>query len=397
MPTYLVGGVVRDLLLRRPIRDLDLVVEGDACQIARTVGEILGADVRVHESFRTATLTLPGGLSLDLAAARCEHYRAPGALPDIEPGDLQQDLSRRDFTVNAMAVDLSEPRSGELIDPFGGRRDLDARKIRILHERSFLDDPTRAFRAIRLATRLGFEIDGDTDRLIRAARREGAFDALSPQRLRRELELALDARELAKTVAMLSSFELLSTLHPKLEPTPPTAERLQRAEDTLAWYRSLGRAGRVRGWVVALGVLSADLDDAARSELLVRLRPDRAAERVLNAAHGPVRRLMSSLDREAGAPSSRIHELCRDQPAEVLLVAMAVTGRERAAHAVKDYLSRLADARLQISGSDLIAAGVPEGPGVAVGLQAALTAKLDGHAPDRERQLRRALSAALPP
>jgi tRNA nucleotidyltransferase (CCA-adding enzyme) len=393
---WLVGGGVRDLLLRRENRDLDVVVEGDACGLARRIGERRGVRVHVHDAFQTAAVFLPGDLRLDLVRARTEHYRGPGALPEVEPGGLRQDLFRRDFTINTLAIRLTPPGFGRLVDHFGGRRDLTAGKIRALHGLSFIEDPTRPFRAIRFAARLGFEISRETSRLIQVARREAVFDSLSPQRLRRELELILDEKRVVRAVEMLASFKLLSVVHPALRPTRTTYTRLERAEEVLGWYRLLYEGEAARGWIVALGVLVERLDAAQREEILARLRPGRLAARVLTEAPDVIHRLISRLARRRSPAASRVHELCREQPTEVLLLAMALTGREEVRRSVALYLSRLRDVRADIGGADLVRAGVPEGPRVAAGLAAALRAKLDGEAPDREDQMRKALAAARP-
>lgn len=396
VPVYLVGGVVRDLLLRRETHDLDVVVEGDACAVARRMADRFGARLHVHEAFQTAVVFLPGGLRLDLTTARTEHYREPGALPEVAPGGLRQDLFRRDFTINTLAIRLVEPGFGRLIDPFGGRKDLIAGKIRVLHGLSFIEDPTRAFRAVRFAVRLGFEIAHETAHLIRVARREDVFASLSAQRLRREIELVLEEKRLVRAVELLVSFKLLGVIHPALKLTQPTRTRLERAEETLGWYRLLYLGKPVRGFIVALGVLAERFDRGLRQDLVERLRPGRLAARVLVDGPQAAHELISALARRRAVAPSRIHELCRELPTEALVLVMALTGREEVRRAVATYLSHLRDVRVDIRGEDLVRAGVPQGPRVAAGLRAALRAKLDGEAPDAGRQLETALAAARP-
>jgi len=358
------------------------------------MAERLKGEVRIHEAFRTAAVWLPGGLRIDVATARTERYRTPAALPEVTPGTLREDLLRRDFTINALAVRLAAPGFGVLIDPFDGRRDLREGKIRVLHERSFVDDPTRAFRAVRFAVRLEFEIERETSDLIRSARREGAFAALSAQRLRREVELVLEEQRLVRAVEMLSSLDLLTVIHPSLKLTQARRARLERAAASLEGYRRLHRDEPARGWVVALGVLAERFDAALREELVARLRPGRLALRSLIDAPRVIRSLSSAIARRRRIAPSRIHELCVGHPTEVLLLAMALSGREEVRRAVGTYLSGLQDVRLDIRGADLVRAGVPAGPRIATGLDAALRAKLDGRAPDADRQLATALAAA---
>ncbi len=391
-PAYLVGGVVRDLLLKRENRDLDVVVEGDACALAAALATKLGGRLRVHEAFQTAALFFDDGLRLDLASARTEHYRRPGALPEVARGGLRQDLFRRDFTINALAVRLTPPGFGRLIDFFGGRKDLVDGKIRVLHGLSFIEDPTRALRGIRFAVRLDFEIARETAHLIRVARRERVFDRLTPLRLRREIEQLFGEKRALKAIERMKEFGLLSVLHADLDPGRRTIARLERAEEALGWYRLLYRDEALLGWTVILGVLSEELPPSARREMLARLKPGRGAMRILEDAPERVRRIASRLAKRAH-PSSRIHEACRGEPTEMLLMVMALTGREETRKAVSDYLSRLRDVKPDIDGNDLLRAGVTEGPRVAVGLDAALRAKLDGKAPGRDEQLAAALAA----
>ncbi|MDX1390138.1 MAG: CBS domain-containing protein, partial [Acidobacteriota bacterium] len=260
---YLVGGVVRDLMLRHPIRDLDVVVEGDAGRVARLLGERLDAEIHVHDAFQTAVLFTAAGRRLDLATARTEHYPSPAALPEVVPGVLRQDLYRRDFTINTLAVRLNPRDFGRLLDYFHGRRDLQAGKIRVLHGLSFIEDPTRAYRAVRFAVRLGFEISRESEHLVRVALRERVFDRLSPERLRREVERIFSEKPLVRAVHLLQQHGLLAVLHPGLRPTRTTYKRLERAEEALGWYRLLYRDedDEIEGWVVGLGVVAEKLDE----------------------------------------------------------------------------------------------------------------------------------------
>ncbi len=202
-PPYLVGGGVRDLLLGRATLDLDVVVVGDALAVARALHDDLGgaarARLRAHEAFGTATLTLHDGPALDLITARREQYPAPGALPLVFPGSLDDDLRRRDFTINAIALDLAPGAGGALLDPLGGRADLAAGVIRVLHEGSFADDPTRLLRAARYAGRLAFDLAPRTAALFRAAVGAGALGTVTPQRLSHEF-VRLLAEPLAATM-----------------------------------------------------------------------------------------------------------------------------------------------------------------------------------------------------
>ncbi|MFN8162110.1 MAG: hypothetical protein U0R52_13800 [Solirubrobacterales bacterium] len=337
-PVYLVGGAVRDLLLGLDPAEIDLVTEEDP----RPLAARLGGSVVEHPRFGTASLELDG-VPVDVARARSETYSDPGALPAVVPATLREDLGRRDFTVNAMAVPLGPDPA--LIDPHGGREDLERGLLRVLHGRSFTDDPTRALRAARYAARFGFELEPATAGLIAAT----DLSTVSGERRRAEL------------------------LRICAEPSAPRALRLLESWG-LVELREGGAelAGRVRE------VLSA----APWSEIAP------LAETVLAAALGPPGR---EGELAASAPSrpSQGYELARGREGTELAIARAM-----GATWLDDYVSEWSRVELVIGGDDLIAAGVPRGPAVGRGLGGALRRKLDGEVSGREEELEAALAAA---
>jgi tRNA nucleotidyltransferase (CCA-adding enzyme) len=338
-PVYLVGGAVRDLLLGRGRADIDLVVEGDAVALA----ERLGAEATVHERFGTATVKL-NGHEVDIAGARSESYPLPGALPVVEPGaDLAADLRRRDFTINAMAIPLrGEPR---LIDPHGGEADLATRQLRILHDKSFHDDPTRAVRAARYASRFGFGLEDHTAELIR----EGDLGTVSTDRREAELLRLAGEENAAGGFALLAEWGLL-------ELRPGGAELVGRTA----------------------GLLGSDpwRDFAPR---------DRA---LLAAALGPPRGEVALVAAEPKRPSEAVALAAPHDEIELVLArALGAAWLDR-------YVGEWRDVALEIDGSDLIAAGLSQGPALGRGLAEALRRKLDGEAGGREQELAVALEAA---
>jgi tRNA nucleotidyltransferase (CCA-adding enzyme) len=337
--TYLVGGAVRDLLLGRDRTDLDIAVEGDAA----AVGRRLGGEVRTHERFATATVHT-AGLELDLATSRSEAYPEPGALPEIQPATLSEDLARRDFTLNAMAVPLEgDP---ELIDPHGGLEDLKRGALRVLHDDSFVDDPSRALRAARSAARYGFDLDPDTERLLR----EADLATVSSDRVDAEL------RKLAAEETARRGFELLDEWG--LVPLPDGAPELIDAVSALTAGEAWSRV--------------ADRDEA-----------------VLAAARGRGRVAAGELAAaEVTAPSQGV-DLARGQDGVTLALARAL-----GAGWLDRYVEEWRDIRLDIDGDDLMEAGIPEGPAIGRGLTAALRAKLDGEVASTEDELRVALDVA---
>ncbi|MDE0144942.1 MAG: hypothetical protein OXL95_03635 [Nitrospira sp.] len=214
---YAVGGFVRDLLLGVPNLDLDLVVEGDGIRFAKALAQRYRARVTTHARFGTATVTLADGQTLDVATARIESYEAPGALPTVQRSSIKEDLRRRDFTINTLAIRLNPDHFGELVDLHGGLRDLQNKTIRVLHSLSFIDDPTRLFRAIRFEQRLNFQLDQDTVVLMKEAVSMKICHRLLANRLSTELHRVLSERRPTKTLARLADFNLLQFIHPRLK------------------------------------------------------------------------------------------------------------------------------------------------------------------------------------
>lgn len=373
--TYLVGGVVRDLLLERSNEDVDLVVEGDGIEVAKALAEKLAARCHLHQPFMTAVVTLPDGHSVDVASARTEFYRTPAALPEVATSLIRQDLYRRDFTINALAISLEGDRFGQLIDFFGGRRDISHREIRVLHSLSFIDDPTRAIRAVRYARRLDFEIAHDTEYLIRTAVSEGVFERLSGQRLRRELEQLLAEPHPTPSLALLADLGLLTAVCPDLVWDDGRYGFLLEVEGQLSWYlvERLGEAPPPL--FLFLGGLAAAAGVEAPARLAKRLSLTGTAGRRMTGLSRAIEDLRAVAD-PGMLLSLRVSAVERVE-GEVLLLAMAgleMDGRRSLAEAAEAAVRRPAP----VSGRRLLEAGVPEcrhfGPAIA----AARAAVLDG-------------------
>ena len=376
-PLYLVGGAVRDLLRGERSVDLDVVVEDDAVTTARQVAARLGGRAVAHERFATASVSA-GELRADMATARRERYERPGVLPEVEPAGLAEDLGRRDFTVNAMAIGLSGSDLGTLHDPHGGLDDLEAGLIRVLHERSFVDDPTRLLRALRYEARLGFDLEPEAERLAREAAATGALATVSGARVRDELMDLLAEPEAPAAVGRLRDLGIARALHPLL-----------RADPELVAGAALGSAET--GASPALAGLAALCSEApAELEELVHRLALPAADRlaVMRAAvRGPA--LADSL--QAALRPSELHALLSPEPPEALALALALGAP---GEPVLRYLAELRGTRLEIGGDDLLAAGVPPSPAIGRALEETLRRKLDGEISGREEELRSALALA---
>jgi tRNA nucleotidyltransferase (CCA-adding enzyme) len=377
-PAYLVGGAVRDLLRGATHVDLDVAVVADAREVARAVAARLGGEAVEHERFGTATVRAPG-VQVDLATTRRERYPAPGALPEVEgPAALGEDLDRRDFTINAMAVALSGGEVGALHDPHGGRADLDAGVVRVLHERSFVDDPTRLLRALRYEARLGARLDRGSEELARAAIGGGALDTVSGKRIRDELLDLLREPEAPAALARTRELKLDCALHPALRVLPDRAASAMLASADTGADRALAA-------LAALMVPDAEALHPLLDRLaLTRHERDRVARAAEVGGH-----LAHRLTRDM--PASRIHELLHCEPPETLAVALAWGAP---GEPVLRYLSDLRGARLEVTGDDLIAAGVPESPAIGTALDETLRRKLDGEVSGRDDELALALSIA---
>jgi len=363
---WLAGGAVRDLLLGRPVLDLDLVAEEDAIGLARRA--MPDAVLAAHERFRTATIAA-GGRRLDLATTRTETYAAPGALPDVfTPASIEEDLRRRDFTVNALALRLTgEPALRGAPSTEGALADVAAGVVRVLHDASFRDDPTRIFRALRYAARLGFAVEPRTRALLDDGVRYIA--AVSGERLRHELALLFEEETGDTALEAAETAGVLRAVHPAL------AWDTRRGE-ALGWARELALPRVVLGF--ALLAAGAGPDEAeAIIERLRLTREEAAAARDIAA----LRAHAATLRRPDAKPSGVVVLLDRYAPAAV--AAFAATADDAIAAALaRRYLGEWRHVRPTMRGDELVAMGVPEGPQVSRGLQLVRAARLDGWARD---------------
>ena len=377
---YVVGGAVRDLLRGDAPVDLDLVADRDLAELIAELSSSGGVPARVHDRFGTATIELDAG-RFDLARARRERYPHPGALPEVEPAPIEEDLRRRDFTVNALALGLGGARRGELVAVPGALDDLGAGILRVLHDESFRDDPTRLLRLARYAGRLGFGPDEHTAELAYTAIGEGALETVSGARLGTELRLMAGEADPQRGLEELRRLGVDEALIPGL--TAPDREVLGRALELLPGDGD--RTALVLA-VAALGVASARLAHSLDA---------------LAFAAGPRDAILAAVTRAptvaeqlaAARRPSQIAAAAAGVPVEAVALAGAL-GDAEARAAAQRWLGELRDVGLAIDGNDLVAAGVTPGPAIGAGLRAALSARLDGRARDRDEQLAEALRAA---
>ena len=387
----LIGGATRDLLIGRSPRELDIVLAGDVAPVARELAARLGVDpdgARMHERFGTATVSWPQG-RIDIATRRGESYAAPGALPDVRGGTAEEDLARRDFTINAIAAPLGGPGRGTLRMAPHALEDLRAGRVRVLHERSFIDDPTRLLRLARYRVRLGFELEQRTAELAREALAGGALATASGARIGGELRLALAEPDPIAALAELGRLGVLEAVAPELA----LEEGLARAALAAAPPDARTQVLLLACLIFAAAQSGEEGAETAIGELLDELEftaGDRQG--ALTAALG-ADALLAELER-AELPSQLAQALA-GASVEAIVLAGALgrlRSRERPAEAARRWLAELRHVRLRIDGEDLLAAGIPAGPEVGRRLGAAMAMRLDGVLGDTAKEQ---LNAAL--
>jgi len=389
----LVGGMVRDLLLRRDNIDLDLVVEGDGIEFAESFARTHQGQIATHKQFGTARVLLADSLKVDIATARTESYHAPAALPEVLGGILRQDMYRRDFTINTLAIDLSPARFGELIDYFGGWDDLHQGTIRVLHSLSFVDDPTRALRAIRFATRFNFSISNDTQRLIRSAVESRVLDKLSGKRLWTELKNLLGEEHPIPSIRMLQDYKLLQFIHRNIILDVFLLELLYQVQDVVSWFHLNFLKDEPEAWLLYLMAVLEKLDRQERMDVAARLQLTAKVQGVLKDYKSSTKDIRARLLAQSQPKPGDIYFSLHEFPQEIILYAMARSTEETIRQRIGAYLIDYRKVKLEISGNDILQLGSHPGPEIKEVLDQILRARLNGEAPDRAGQL--ALATAI--
>ena len=374
---YLVGGTVRDILLAEQSFDVDIAVEGDAIALARLLAEELAGRVRAHEKFGTAVVLYGEGERVDVVSARTEFYAAPAALPSVEHASIREDLYRRDFTINAMAASLKGENFGRLVDPFGGRRDLEAGTLRVLHNLSFIDDPTRIFRAIRYEARYGFRMDEHTAALARSCIEMGLVGDLSSERLRNELEDLLGEQEVRESILRLAELGAAGAVHPHLAADEEAADLIERARELAAGYRL-----DVPAWRIGLAVLARRMRSDEVYDWLARLKVRRRDVEYVASAVAVAPRLVERFGADSVQPAEIVDAAGPYAPdAPLLALSLAEVP------ALRRYFEELRYVHLEITGEDLAELGLEESPEMGRVLGDLLRRKLNGELDGRESEL----------
>ncbi len=373
---YLVGGTVRDILLGEESFDVDIAVEGDAIELAQSLARALGGRVRPHTKFGTAVVVYGDDERVDVVTARTEFYDAPAALPTVEHATIREDLFRRDFTINAMAVSLKGDDYGRLVDPFAGRRHLESGTIRVLHNLSFIDDPTRIFRAIRYENRYGFRMDEHTLRLAHGCVEMGLVGDLSSARLRDELTAVLAEEEVRHSILRLAEIGVDAAIHPHLAADDEAAALIERMRALRAEYGL-----DVTDLRIGLIALARRLPPDEVYGWLHRLKVRRRDAEAIAAAVTVGPRLVDRLSR--AAEPAEVVALAEPFAPDAPLFALALADLEP----LRSYFRSLGGVRLNVTGDDLAELGLTESPRVGEILGELRRRKLNGQLADREAEL----------
>ena len=393
---FLVGGFVRDLLLGIANFDLDFVVEGDGIQFGKTLAKELSAEWTIHERFGTVSIKLPKALNLpqmhhlDVATARTEYYEYPTALPTVERSSMKKDLYRRDFTINALAIRINRT-PGELLDYFGGRRDLKDKIIRVLHSLSVVEDPTRVFRAIRFEQRFGFRISKETEAFIKQAQTMELFQRLSGSRLGNELIHMLEESAPLKGIGRLEEFRLMPCIHPKLHTKPPVQSLFESAEKILTWFTVEHPDTPMKRWLVFGLAWFELLGNAELAKTWKRLGFPQGHIKTAGDYLTAQSTLIRTLNGKSLAPSEAFTLLSR-WPIELLLFLMSKTQIKSSTHVamerIREYLTTWQHTSIAITGHDLEDMGLPKGPAFRRVLDKIFNAKMDGMVTTEEDEYR---------
>ena len=390
--SYAVGGFVRDLLMRRKNFDLDIVIEGDGIDFANRFTAKHGGKVKAHKKFKTAVMVLGHHQKIDVATARTEYYSEPAALPIVEMSSIKNDLYRRDFTVNALAIKLNGKDKNHLIDFFGGQQDLKDSLLRVLHNLSFVEDPTRVLRAVRFEQRFNFHIGGQTENLLKLAAKKDMLGLVSGARLFGELQLIFKEEHPTRAMLRMEQLKLWRFIHPKLKYEASAHKLCTNAEEAIAWHSLTFDTEKLREWFVYILCLSTFLNAKQTMELALKLGfSEQPAQRLIKERRLVIEksRLLGKLALESPV---EIYETLNDISTEGLLAIMAASARRDEKRIVAEYMGRLRYVKPKVNGNDLINAGLQRGVLIGRVMRALQRENLKNALPTKEDEIRFAIN-----
>lgn len=385
---YGVGGFVRDLFLYRPNEDIDIVIEGDGIAFAKAYATLYGTRIHTHKAFGTAVIIFPDGFKIDVATARLEYYRSPAALPDVEMSSIKLDLFRRDFTINTLSIQLVPDKFGQLLDFFSAQKDIKDKAIRVLHNLSFVEDPTRVFRALRFEQRFDFTIGKLTANLIQNAVNMDFFKRLSGRRVFAEIRLILEEDNPTPAIVRMQDFDLLKVIHPTIEMNKELIDLLNAVKSVIAWHDLLFIEDPCKRWTVYFMALIRSSDIATSREICRTLELAPRYEQLFCEERFTAQNCLSQMELALPATASALYRQLHPLRAELLLYMMAATRLKAVKKAISKYYTQLRKTQTAIGGNDLIAIGLKPGPIFRQILEAVLDAKLNEQLATREDEMR---------
>jgi tRNA nucleotidyltransferase (CCA-adding enzyme) len=383
---FLVGGLVRDILIKRDNLDVDIVIEGDGIRFAQEFSRQFGPRVRSHKKFGTAVMIFANGFKVDIATARMEYYETPAAAPIVETSSLKLDLYRRDFTINTLAVKLNRRDYGTLLDFFGGQKDIKERVLRVLHNLSFVEDPTRILRAIRFEQRFGFKIGKLTLALIRNAIKINCFKDLSGHRLFSELKLVLKEDNPLKAIERMDQLELLEVIHPDIRLTDDLRLVFEEIGRVVSWYNLLYLEEPLDTWKVYWHGLTSGLEIRTLTQLTERLGITDQESRKMLSQRKSGGDLLEKLYRFSGT-HYELYTLLTSYDTETLLFFMAKATSDKIKRFISLYFTRLRGEQISLGGNDLLEMGFAPGPAFKKIMQGLLEARLNEVVKTREDEM----------
>ncbi len=385
---FVVGGFVRDLLLNIPNLDIDLVVEGEGIPFAKTLGKELKGRVKSHSKFGTSVIILEDGFRIDVATARMEFYKHPAALPTVEKSSIKTDLFRRDFTINCLAIKLNNRDAFTLIDFFNGERDIKDKKVRVLHNLSFIEDPCRLFRAIRFEQRFGFAIGRQTEAFMKTVIRKKLVDQLSGSRFLNEILLILKEEKPLACLERMKAFSLLPFISPKLLNNGKSLTVLQRIEEVLTWAKMVPLSKKPEVWFTYLLGLFYDLDKRAFHRAVERLRaPARLCKRLEDDREN-CREAIRQLGRKKALAPHEIYDVFSTLSPEATIFLLALSANERVNKYASLYFTHYHSlGKLSLTGDDLIRVGIKPGPVFQTVFKALRDARVSGEVKTKKEEM----------
>ena len=385
---YVVGGFVRDLLLKRKSIDFDIVVEGDGIKFAQGLAKIKSAQIVKHKQFKTATIIRPNGLKVDIATARREIYKKPAMLPSVMPGEIRDDLFRRDFSINAIALKINKADFGKVLDCFNGLRDIKAKKVRVLHNLSFIDDPTRILRAVRFEQRLNFRLDQATLSLIKEAVQQGMLKKTQPQRIWNEVVLLLKEPNPKRCILRLNEICGLNFIHNKIKIDKSLTESFNHSEKIINWFFEVFSNKKIIDtWLVYFILLVSKLSVKDMYSIVKRYNIRKSEYEKIYSFLKNKNKILKFLSKP-NLKGSEIFELLEPLSSEVLVALWAVSSKNIAKKRIEKFLIVYSGIKLYIGGRDLIRLGIKPGAQFKDILKQVLYKRIDGELHKRSEEIK---------